>query len=262
MIKRELTFLLALWKANLLSAMEYRVSFVTQVIGMMLNNGIYFLFWVIFFERFDQVHGWELSDMFLLFGFVAAGFGLSVFLLGNLTTLAEIITSGRLDYYLALPRPVLIHTLASNSRISGLGDFAYGIISVLVAGKITGDSLPRVMLVAILSVTVFVSFIIFVHSLAFWLGNVQMLVSQTFNAMITFSIYPITLFDSTAKFILFTILPAALVGAVPVELIIDFSWQRLAQLLVGAMIFLFLALFTFHRGLRRYESGSTIQIQV
>ena len=140
MVKREFTFLLALWKANLLSAMEYRVSFISQVIGMMLNNGIYFLFWVIFFERFDQVRGWELSDMFLLFGFVAAGFGLSVYLFGNLTFLAEIITTGRLDYYLALPRPVLLHTLASSSRISGLGDFTYGIISILVAGKITGDS--------------------------------------------------------------------------------------------------------------------------
>jgi ABC-type uncharacterized transport system permease subunit len=36
-----LKFLLAVWKANLLSAMEYRVSFLSQMFGMMLNNGIY-----------------------------------------------------------------------------------------------------------------------------------------------------------------------------------------------------------------------------
>jgi ABC-type uncharacterized transport system permease subunit len=43
-ITRELRFLLTIWQTNLLAAMEYRVAFLTQVIGMMLNNIIYFVF--------------------------------------------------------------------------------------------------------------------------------------------------------------------------------------------------------------------------
>ena len=106
-LRRELTFLLALWKANLLAAMEYRAAFLSQVIGMILNNGIYFIFWVIFFDRFQEVRGWSLDEMFLLFGIVASGFGLGVYLFGNVTLLADVIASGRLDYYLSLPRPAL-----------------------------------------------------------------------------------------------------------------------------------------------------------
>ena len=73
------------------------------------------------------------------------------------------------------------------------------------------------------------------------------------NAMLTFSIYPITLFDNYAKLILFTLIPAALIGAVPAEFITKFTWQSLAELLVGAIAFLFLAVTIFRLGLKRYE---------
>jgi ABC-2 type transport system permease protein len=82
------------------------------------------------------------------------------------------------------------------------------------------------------------------------------------NAMITFAIYPITLFDSTAKIILFTIIPAALMGALPASFARNFTWDVLAQMFVGSLAFLALSIFVFQSGLRRYESGSGIQIEV
>jgi ABC-2 type transport system permease protein len=82
------------------------------------------------------------------------------------------------------------------------------------------------------------------------------------NAMLTFGIYPITLFDNYAKLILFTLIPAALMGAVPAEFIRSFTWQTLAELLLGAVVFLLIATAVFRLGLRRYESGSAIQVEV
>ena len=63
-MKRELTFLLAPWKAKLLATMEDRVSFISQVVGMRLNNAVYFIFWVIFFDRFKQIRGWGFEEIF------------------------------------------------------------------------------------------------------------------------------------------------------------------------------------------------------
>jgi ABC-2 type transport system permease protein len=229
---------------------------------MMLNNAVYFLFWVIFFNRFQQVRGWELRDMFLLFGVVAAGFGLAVFLFGNALSLAEVIRSGRLDYYLAFPRPVLLHTLASRSITSGLGDALYGLISFLLAGGLTVGSLGRFLLGVVVSLSIFLSFLVVVQSLAFWLGSAQLLSDQALNAILTFSLYPITLFDGSAKFVLFTLVPAAFIGALPAEFVRTFSWGQLGLLAAGALLFLVLALSLFYRGLRRYESGSAIQTQV
>lgn len=259
---RELRFLLTLWKTNLMAAMEYRAAFITQVVGMMLNNAVYFLFWVVFFDRFKQVRGWELDDMFILFGVVAMGYGLGAFFFGNVFNLTDIISKGQLDYYLSFPRPTLLHLAASHSITSGLGDATYGMISFLAAGQFSLGSLGRFALGVMISTTVFLSFLVFVQSLAFWLGNVQLLSQQALNAVLTFSLYPISLFDGPAKFILFTILPAAFMGAVPAEFVRRFTLDNLVLMAVAALILFPLAVVTFYRGLRRYESGSGIQIQV
>lgn len=242
--------------------MEYRASFLTQVLGMMLNDGAYFIFWIIFFDRFQQIQGWRLSDMFLLFGLVAAGFGLAVFFFGNTWQLVEVIISGQLDYYLSLPRPVLLHVLASRSIYSGLGDTAYGFLSFFLARPHSFETFGRFLLGLFFSGTILVSFLVLVQSLAFWVGNAQLLASNAINAVITFSSYPTVLFEGPARFLLLTVLPAGLIGAIPAEFVHSFSWLRLIELCGGAMIFFLLAISLFYRGLRRYESGSAIQVQL
>ena len=259
---REIRFLLAVWKANLLSAMEYRAAFIAQIAGMMLNNGFYFIFWIIFFDQFGEVRGWNLNDMFLVFGIAAASFGLTAFLFGNAFSMSEVIAGGRMDYYLSMPRPVLLHTIASRAIPSGLGDLTYGILSYLLSGYFSLDGLGRFLLGVILASTVFVAFLIIVHSLTFWLGNAQALAGLLMNAMLTFALYPSSLFDGPAKFILFSIIPAALMGSIPASLVRGMTWGNLGGLLIGAVLLLGLAITIFHLGLRRYESGSAIQVEV
>lgn len=259
---RELKFLIAVWKANLQSVMEYRGAFFLQMLGMMVNNGIYFLIWVIFFDRFKDVRGWQLGDMFVTYGIVASSFGLVSVLFGNAFNLGDVIIKGRLDYYLSLPRPVLLHALASRSIPSGFGDLTYGFLSYALSGTYTWDGLGRFILSIIAGASVFAAFLILLQSLAFWIGSTSYLAAAALNAVITFAIYPITLFDNTAKLILFTLIPAALIGAVPAEFVRSFSWITLGKLTLGAFAFLFLAVGTFQLGLRRYESGSAIQVEV
>src|SRR6266498_2117517 len=251
---RELKFLLAVWQANLQSVMEYRVSFLLQVGGMMLNDFIYFAIWIIFFDRFKEVRGWGISDMYITYGVLASAFGLVALLFGNSFTLSEIINQGRLDYYLSLPRPVLLHTVSSRMISSGMGDFTYGFLSYALSGQYTWHGFLRFVLAMLLAATVFAAFLILVQSLAFWLGMISDLANLAVNAMVTFGIYPITLFDNYAKLILFTLIPAAFLGAVPAEFIRAFTWQTLAELFLGAVAFLFVAVAVFRLGLKRYES--------
>jgi ABC-2 type transport system permease protein len=259
---KELKFLLAVWKANLQSVMEYRMAFILQVFGMMINNAIYFLIWVIYFDRFKEVRGWGLNDMFVTYGIIASGFGLVSVLFGNVFNLGDVIARGRLDYYLSMPRPVLLHTVASRSIASGLGDFTYGFVSYALSGQYAWDGLGRFLVGTLCAAAIFAAFMILVQSLAFWIGNTAYLSSLALNAMLTFAIYPITLFDNTAKLILFTLIPAALMGALPAEFVHTFTWGTLAKIFLGSIIFLGLAVAAFRLGLRRYESGSGIQVEV
>jgi len=82
------------------------------------------------------------------------------------------------------------------------------------------------------------------------------------NAILTFALYPISLFDGPAKFILFTIIPAALMGSIPASMVRSLTWGNLTGLLIGTTLILILAVTIFRIGLHRYESGSAIQIEV
>jgi ABC-2 type transport system permease protein len=258
---RELRFLMALWKANLLSAMEFRATFITQALGMILNDAVYFIFWIIFFDRFQVVEGWGLQDILLVFGLVAISFGLGMYLFGNAQFVGDVISKGQLDYYLSLPRPVLLHMLASRSTLSGIGDAMFGVLTFFFTGQVSLDAFARYLLGAICSGVIFVAFLVLVQSLAFWLGDVPALNIAATNAIINFAIYPAQLFEGSTRLLLFTLVPALLVGAVPAELVREFDWGRAGLLVLGTLVFFLLAGLVFYRGLRRYESGSAIQIQ-
>ena len=262
MIVKHIKFLFAIWQANLESVMEYRVSFLTQMFGMMLNNFIYFVIWMIFFDRFKEVRGWGINEMYITYGVIASSFGLVSVFFGNSFMLGDIINNGRLDYYLSLPRPVLLHAISSRMISSGMGDLTYGFLSYAISGQFTWDGLFRFILAILLAAVVFASFLILINSMAFWAGIVSSFTNMMVNAIITFGIYPITLFDNYAKLILFTVVPAALMGAIPADFIRSFTWQTLAQLLLGALIFLGMAITVFRLGLKRYESGSAIQVEL
>jgi ABC-2 type transport system permease protein len=259
---RELKFLVALWKTNLASVMEYRVAFISQSIGMILNDGVYFLVWIIFFDRFKDIRGWGLGDMFIVFGVSASAFGLAGLLFGNAFNLADIIVKGRLDYYLSLPRPTLLHVLASRTVPSSLGDFLYGFISYLASGQFSPAGFARFCLALVLATIIFTAFLVIIQSLAFWMGTAGNFTNLAMNAIISFAIYPITLFDQFARLLLFTLIPAAFMGAVPAGFVREFSWSLLGQMSLASVIFMSLAVFLFYAGLRRYESGSALQVEV
>jgi ABC-2 type transport system permease protein len=70
-LRSELVFLIAQWKANFASAMEYRAAFISQIVGMFVNDIVYVAFWVVFFSQFKEVQGWSVADIMLLMSIVA-----------------------------------------------------------------------------------------------------------------------------------------------------------------------------------------------
>src|SRR5690554_7709035 len=72
-----LSLLLRNVRLNLASAMEYRFSFWSQVLFMVLNNVFLLFFWWIFFANFQAVQGWGFKDILLLYALSAGACGLS-----------------------------------------------------------------------------------------------------------------------------------------------------------------------------------------
>ena len=261
-IRSEWLFLIELWKTNLSSAMEYRASFISQVVGMIINDGIYFIFWLLFFDRFKVVRGWGMSDMVLLFAIITTGYGLAFVGFGNAMNLAELIAQGRLDYYLALPRDVLLHVLASRSLLSAWGDLTFGILAFLFTGRFSPIEIVLWLVASMCSGAVLVSSFSVFGCLSFWLGNASALAVQAQNAVLTLALYPRDIFEGAVRFIMLTIIPAAFVGAIPLDIVRRMDWTALLGLIVFAIGITCLMRLVFSIGLRRYESGSAINVNV
>lgn len=246
---------------NLMSAMAYRGAFLMQVFGMVLNNSMLLFFWWVLFDRLPALRGWDLRGVMILYGLVAFGFGAANVVCGNSFRVARIITSGDLDYYLVLPADPLIHLLVSRMSLSAWGDMLFGIGVFLVAAPGQWMSFPLFLLLGLIGGLVLVAFSVMVGSLAFWVGNADNLATQAINALITFGLYPAEIFPGPVRVVLYTLIPAAFIGSMPAELLMDFQWGRLAMLLAFSFGIGLAAWGVFRWGLRRYESGNLVTVR-
>jgi ABC-2 type transport system permease protein len=248
----------AVVRHNLSAAMEYRASFVTQIVAMVVNDMFWLTFWAMYFQTFPVMRGWDFQDVVMLWAIGAGGYGLAAGVFGNKMNLAGMIARGDLDYYLALPRNVLLHAIVGRMVVSGWGDVIFSLGAYCMFVHPSAEHLMLFVLLMGLSAIVITSFDVLVESLAFFIGGAEGLGAQVHSGLISFSTYPASLFDGFVKVVLFTVLPAAFITYVPVSLLRHFHWDDLAALAAYTFGLMGLSWWVFYQGLRRYESGNWI----
>lgn len=245
-------------KANIAGALEYRASFVSQVLGMFINNGLWVSFWVLYFTKFPVLKGWTVDDVLVLWCSVGLSFGLVTAFLPNVTRIPALVVQGQLDYYLALPKDVLFHLLISQFRPVNLGDVLFGPILLAVMVKLTWMKVLVYLTVSLLAACVWLGCYLLTGSLTFFLGNSEGISAQIMNTILHLATYPTPIFDNLVKVLLFTVLPAGFLTTLPVELVREFDVMGFLALAGGAAVFLGGGILLFRAGLKRYESGNLL----
>lgn len=253
----EVRFLRSLWISNFKSAIEYRFNFFLQILFMILNNGVYIVFWFIFFSHFRSINGWDMSKMLLLFAVVTTGYGLSMFFFGNTTRIAEVITTGRLDRYLVLPKNPLLHVISARMSVRAIGDFVFGVLIFLFSSDLSLRTLLIWLACALNTALILTCFFTLSGLIAFWVGRADVLQQQAANGVVTFGLYPQTIYQGPAKWILFSVIPAGMIGYFPVQAILSPDWINLGIPLAFALFLMVVTIGVFYRGLRHYTSAST-----
>ncbi|MDF2519984.1 MAG: hypothetical protein K0R84_612, partial [Clostridia bacterium] len=127
-VKKSIRLMLYYFKFNMSAVMEYRVSFLVQSFGMMLNNSAFIFFWWILFNNVETIGGYTFRDEMLLWALSSSSFGLCFVAFGNVSQITRMILNGELDTYLLQPKDPLINILCSKTIVSAWGDTLYGII--------------------------------------------------------------------------------------------------------------------------------------
>ncbi len=248
-------------KLNWRIHMQYRGAFIAQAAAMFLNNGAWLAYWTLFFTTFPVIRGWTVSDVITLWAITTAGFGLAHTFCGNAHVLATIISRGKLDAWLLYPRALLPHLVLGRMSATAIGDAIFGYFIYIVLIR---PDWPHFLLFTELTLSVailFLGFSIGAGSLAFFLGNAEILYEQMFFSMVTFSTYPFALFDGWVRVVLYTVIPAAFVSHFPVEALRHLSLADAGFALLGSIAVLFVGVSVFYVGLKRYESGNLIELR-
>lgn len=227
----------------------------TQMFVMAANDFVWVIFWVLFFDRVGDIGGWDRDRILLLQAVLTAAGGVSLGIFANARRIGMMAVGGELDAVLSLPVPPLSHVLVRRIEPINLGDLAFGVVLFAIVGNPTPQRTAIFVLVVLASAVLLTSFLVLTGALAFFLGRSES-GELGFHAMLLLGAYPVDVFAGAVKVLLFTVVPAAFVAAVPARLIDDFDLVRAVELLSVAVVFTMAASATFTLGLRRYTSGS------
>jgi ABC-2 type transport system permease protein len=247
--------------ANVAAVVEYRVPFLLQVFGMMLNNASFLVFWAVLTEHTGSIGGWRFGDVLFLWALGPASFGLAHVVFGNVRQISLLIVQGDLDVYLLQPKDPLFHSLISRTVPSAWGDLVYGFV---LLPFLTLDPL-RMGLFVVFTITgalIFVGTFGLIQSLAFWWGNVSGMAGAFTEFLLTFTLYPETVFPSEMRWVFYSLVPAGFLAFLPVTVLKTLDWVWLPVVIAAAAGLCGLNWAVFQAGLKRYESGNAIGARI
>ncbi len=236
-------------------ALSNRAAFGGQLAVMITNDLIWVVFWLLFFREVGDLRGWDADLILLLLSVLAAAGGISIGILANARQIGRMAIEGELDAVLSLPVPPLGFLLLRRIEAVALGDLFFGIVLFAVTGSPTIGRTAVYVGVVLAATTILTSFLVLTGSLGFFMGRNEA-GELGVHAMLILGAYPVDLFAGVAKVVLYTIVPAVFVAAVPAHLVNSFDAGKAVALAVVAALFAAAAWLTFTLGLRRYTSGS------
>ena len=260
-VKNQMRVCLLSVKYNIMREMVNKVTFLTNICFMLLNNATFLVQWFILLRLREDVGGYTMREIMLLWGLTATSFGLSHILFARVFSLSELIIKGKLDSFLVQPKNVLVSVLTSSTDISAIGDFLYGVVIVCIRRPGVGGFF-LFLLFAVTGAVIFTSFALLLGSLSFWFVRMDMVQNQMVMNVVSFATYPDGIFNGVTRFLLYFVIPAGMTVWHPVHMLVRFEAGMLFTVLGYAGGLTALAVAVFYKGLKRYASGNLMEARL
>lgn len=245
-------------KYNLQSAMEYRASFISQALGMFLNNTFFIFFWWVIFQKVSSIGGYGFREVMLIWAMAAATFGAVHIVFGNVSRLPEVIMNGGLDTFLLQPKDVYMSVQCSTMNLSAWGDLVFGFVLFFAIFGLDPVKLLLFILFTCAGGLLVGAVLAAAGTLTFFIGNSSTIARMVMEFLLNFSLYPDSIYAKEIKLVMYTLLPAGFMVFMPIRLLSVFSWHGLLILLAVDAVYVAAAYIFFRKGLEKYESGNLI----
>lgn len=261
-VKKHLKLLYRYFIFNLKCSLEYRTSFIIQVVGMIINNSSFLFFWWILYSNVNNIGGYTFSDTMILWGLASSTYGFAYILFGNVQELSNTIITGGLDSFIIQPKDIIINCCASRTQISAWGDMIYGYILLVVSGRVSPLNIGLFTLFVITGGMIYFSSLLIVNSLSLYFGNIEGTKRIVEMFILAFSTYPEGIFGKYFRGLFYTLIPVGFMSFLPVQVFRSFNPINIIIIIAAAIAYVLLSYLVFYTGIKKYESGNIMDAKI
>ena len=246
-------------KKNFKNEKELKSSFITSIIGMAINNIAFLFLWYYFGKTIGEINGWKPIDIFGLYGFGTTAFGIVTSIFYGIFNLPTYISSGTFDKYLLTPKNILLKVSTSALLTSAFGDLLFGLICFIIFAiynKFTILQLFISFILIIVASIIYYAFSLICMTISFYLLDGHNVSNGIYGLFLSNSLYHGGAFTGILRKLFIYIVPSLLLGAIPVEIIKNLSFDKLLYIIILTIIWLAISIIFFNKSLKKYESNN------
>lgn len=212
--------------ARVRSQLEYRTSFLLDLVGMFLFSFLDFVEVLIIFHNVPRLAGWSVAEVSFLYATSSPSFAFADLVFGHLDHFGESIRDGSFDLVLIRPRGTLFQIATADFQLRRLGKALNGVVilayalAVLEIGWTPGKVAVLLMMI-VAGAVIFCAVWVFMICIVFWSVEGK----ETANAFTYggkfLTQFPITIYDQWLRRFLAYVVPMAFVCFFPALYLLD-----------------------------------------
>lgn len=269
-MKQAITLYLKFIIIQVRSQMEYRVSFLMELLSTAFLNGSYFLALALILERFGTIAGWTMGEIAFIAGLAEMGFALMDLLFSGFDPdhFSQFVRQGKFDQLLLRPVNISLQVFGSRFLLRRLGRFLEGLILFIIGITMTNIhwTLGKLIYLPVVLASIVVGMgALFMAggTLIFWTVQPVEVVNIVTYGGVELMSYPMSIYPGWIQRIFTYVFPLIFLNYLPALYFLDkpgfLNLPRftsfLAPLAAGLMIFLAYQFWKF--GLKHYQSTGT-----
>lgn len=251
--------------ARIRGQMQYKLSFLFQLLGIFSINSLELATIFILFQHFDTLGGWDSGEVAFLYGLSSISFGLAKVIGSAFDGFSQQIVRGDFDRVLTRPVSPFLQTLCSDVRLQQVGRFLQGGLAFVIALTLVDVpwSAGRLLYlpVALLSaIVLFTALFTFEATICFWTTEATEAVNAFTYGGTTLAQYPLHVFDIWLRRLFLWVFPLGFAIFMPALYLLDKpdplglpQFTRFIAPLV-AVLFSMVAGLAWRTGVRHYRS--------
>jgi ABC-2 type transport system permease protein len=241
--------------------LEYQLDFFVQFVAsfLMQATGLVTIWGI--FTQIHEINGWSYWETVLVYSlmYFAIGFG-EIFFEGP-WEINGLYHTGKLDYMLVRPVPVLFQVFASRIGLNGIGNIVTAIIVFIIALIHCSASIPAINILLFpllftIALPIKGALILAANCITFWTKAPGNAFGNLIHNVGEYTKYPITIYPKVIQFIVTFLIPYGFVSFFPASLLFDKGLG--ARLMWFAPVVsaycIYLSFKLFYKGISLYES--------